>query len=701
MYPLSLNNFKYKQQHFHFMKPNYLFLALFFLTPVLHAQTPVVLPVNIGNAIQEGSIAVTHSQFDIGVLSDVFDGDPATLARSAAINPLIITLAFRNPVQVTNTAILTSHGSGGWWTLEVADNTADLNSQSGSYQLLVSQAAQSSDVWAEYNSTFKTQVIRLSVKRSQGDDYVHLNEWALTATETIQAARLCFRPNGLRLIPGASFSMQAVVTDSAGLAYPLPDAPDWASSDPALFSVSDDGLVLAGTGQGAATLSAEWNGLSKSIPVKVVSDFDLPTADPRVVKVALVLIDPPIAAAGGQRFSEYFWSAEGGPVYLAQAMADSLTAFSDGAVQYQIEQTYDSDSLFCTFGAVRLSVDSIYQLFLEPGWTTLHYVAEQLGQSHFDYNAMLAHYDFCGQSDAKQIDEVWVYSMPFIGTWESTLTGDGAFWYNSPPLSGNACMDQLPIMGLNYERGRAEALHSYGHRTESAMAQVFGRWNYTVPPLNSWEMFAQYDLLNTGQAHLGNIHFPPNGAADYDYSNPTEVTSFAPNWKRYPFLFQETETVSCDTWNCDHLDYLAWWYRHIPHFKCKDQYNHLNNWWNYIVDYNEGKSLESLTPGCDCDLFGDSSVFVHEPARAFTVRAFPNPVVNQLQVALRASEQLELKARLYNLLGELLQEENWTAGPETQFFEIPVGQLPVGSYLLQLTAGGAPGRVVRVVKIEP
>ena len=682
------------------MNRNLFFTVIFFAAAALQAQTPVQVPVSVWQSIQEGSITVTHSTFDIGGLQEIFDSDPATLGRSAAINPMVITLTFQNQLQVSSTGILSSHGSGGWWTLESADNLADLNMQSGSYQLHVAQANQFSDVWANYNNSFSARVIRLQVKRTQGDDFVHLNEWALTATETVQATGLCFRPNALRLLPGASFQMQAVLTDTAGRSYPLPGSATWSSSDVGLFSVSDEGVVEAGPITGLATLSVDWSGLTTSTPVKVVDDFRMAAAGPRVVKVALVIIDPPIAAAGGQRFSERFWSFVGGPAYLAQAMADSLTAFSSGALQYQIGQTYDADSLFCTFGELALSVDSMYRLFLEPNWTTLHYVAEELGQSRFDYNGMLAYYDFCTQSDAQLIDEVWVYSMPFIGTWESTLTGAGAFWYNSPPLSGNSCVDQLPIMGLNYERGLAEALHAYGHRTESAMVQVFGRWNYTMPPLNSWEIFAQYNQQMPEQAHLGNIHFPPNGTSDYDYVNPAQVISFAPNWKRYPFLFQETELVSCATWNCEHLDYLAWWYRHIPHFKCKDQFNHLNNWWTYIVDYKEGKALEMQLLGCDCAMFADSSVIVQEPAGALAVQVFPNPVVDRLHVTLSAPVSMNWEVRLYNPLGVLLMKKTGQAGPETQHFDWPMKQLPSGNYLLYLATPDTPGQMVRVVKID-
>ena len=37
-------------------------------------------------------------------------------------------------------------------------------------------------------------------------------------------------------------------------------------------------------------------------------------------------------------------------------------------------------------------------------------------------------------------------------------------------------------------------------------------------------------------AHVGNIHFPPNGLSDYDYSNIRYVKCYADNWKKYPVL---------------------------------------------------------------------------------------------------------------------------------------------------------------------
>lgn len=141
-------------------------LLITFAAASFRAQMPVDIPVNVWAGIQEGNITVTHSQFDIGNIGGVFDGDPGTLGRSTAINPMIITLSFKNPVNVSATGILTSHGSGGWWTLESAGNLSDLDDQTGSYQVHVFQVDQYSDVPATYDNPFTATVIRLSVKRT-------------------------------------------------------------------------------------------------------------------------------------------------------------------------------------------------------------------------------------------------------------------------------------------------------------------------------------------------------------------------------------------------------------------------------------------------------------------------------------------------------------------------------------------------------
>jgi len=38
---------------------------------------------------------------------------------------------------------------------------------------------------------------------------------------------------------------------------------------------------------------------------------------------------------------------------------------------------------------------------------------------------------------------------------------------------------------------------------------------------------------------------------------------------------------------------MMWFYDHVPHFKGINQEDgHLNNWWHYVVKYNEAVRLE-------------------------------------------------------------------------------------------------------------
>jgi hypothetical protein len=426
---------------------------------------------------------------------------------------------------------------------------------------------------------------------------------------------ICMRPSQVRLLPYSEFK-PVWVHESHTFEYPITSGISWTSSNTNVVTVAPDG-TLASTGLiGESMIVATWNGFKDSSLVKVVTDFQSPVAEKRIVNIALIVIDPQIAAAGGQRFSQRFWSYVGVPMQMAEQVRDSLTAVSGGALEYRFTEIHDEQELFTKFGGTRITSDSMYQLFLEPGWNTLHLVAEQLGQSEFLYNDLIDKYDLCTKSNQKQIDEVWVYAMPFIGMWESNMTGTDAFWINGAVITGNSCTDQLTFMGLNYERSVGCALHNWTHRIENIIYKLFpGQYRFAPsdPPLpagivkSPGQTFLSYEAISPGDAHIGNGHYPPNGTDGYDYDNPNPVVSFAPAWQRYPFLYDDTETVTCSNWGCEGdcgQNFVSWWMRHIPHYKCKDGSGRLNNWWAYIIDWQEGFTQEHLTT-CACKMFPD------------------------------------------------------------------------------------------------
>ena len=627
-------------------------IALLICPLLFSAQNQYDFPVdNINALIQNGTCIVNHSEFDIGSISDVFDGNTSSLARSANINPLVITLTFPFPVSFSGSEVFHSYGDG-WWSLEVADTEDDLLSQSGTYEQLFPMSALMDAV--PQIKTFDLQskrIIRMTVRRTSGDDYVHLNEWKLiNAFASVELTSICIEPSEVWLLPDSEFEVSATGRDAQGLSYSLQTDINWNILNTDICSIApENGKAVVNAGDtGTTWLTATWKGLEKHIPVSVVNQFKPMTSATRPVNVVLVIIDPPIEAEEGLRFHQRFgWDD---PINLTNALRDSMNSAGAGAVSYQIVDIYDEAILYTDFQGTIITVDSMYRMFLEPGWTTFHQLEQIGGSIQFDYNGLLTAHNFCSQSDSGQIDEIWVYSMPFTGMYESRLTGEGAFWYNSPPLSGNPCIGQLPIMGFNYERGVAEAMHSFGHRVESAMAHTFGRWDYGASEKNDWEKFASYDEAVPGQAHCGNVHFPPNGISDYDYENQSFVSSQAGNWAYYPFLFQFEKTFNCMEWGCSHLGYMSWWFHHLPHFTCRNKDGILNNWWAYIVDYQEGKLLETETSACICKYVEDMTSTLSAIERT-KIEIYPNPSQGFVTLDLREVQHEELTLEIYNPYG--------------------------------------------------
>ena len=329
-------------------------------------------------------------------------------------------------------------------------------------------------------------------------------------------------------------------------------------------------------------------------------------AEPIIVKVAVVYENPQIRSQGNKHFHECIQTpkynrAWNDPKILAHEYKNALEEISHGVVKYEIVQEIEADHLFTYLRndplKRLLTVDQMYQLLSEPNWATLKEV-----ETTYDYNAMVEYYGFDKMRDKGEIHEVWIWSFPFGGMYESHMMGKDAFWLNSNPNSNPTCKEHLCIMGLNYERDLACALESYGHRFESVMMEVFGWWNYEKKnkkeELTMWERYAgyikNYDKFDKGQSNIGNIHFPPNGEKDYDWKNPNKVYTYADEWFYYPNVKEKKgRLIDCSEWGCSHLGYMKWWFTHIPCFEgINKKDGKLNNWWHYVVDYKSALQLE-------------------------------------------------------------------------------------------------------------
>lgn len=318
------------------------------------------------------------------------------------------------------------------------------------------------------------------------------------------------------------------------------------------------------------------------------------TDETHTVKVAVVIFDPIMPDTDGKRMHEvvktpgytFTWND---PLQLTREYEQALEEVSHGVVDFDIVQiSHDSTCYsFWKDTDAPISTAEMIELMLEPEWKSL----KERG-TYFDYYKFVTQNDYDLKVDQGEIDEIWVWSYPYGGMWESNYVGDAGFWLNSEPTTGTRNEKLLVVMGLNYERKMSLAMESFGHRFESVMWKVYGRWEKNQAEPNNWELYTQFDQHAPGAAHIGNIHFPPNGTHDYDWVNKTVVNTFADGWKTYPDIrLDSARLVDCSEWNCSHEGYMKWWFSHLPHFQgVNPDDGKLNNWWKYVVDYQNALS---------------------------------------------------------------------------------------------------------------
>lgn len=194
-----------------------------------------------------------------------------------------------------------------------------------------------------------------------------------------------------------------------------------------------------------------------------------------------------------------------------------------------------------------------------------------------DYNAIMARINIQEWVLERGIKEVWIwgYHGGVIDLWESNMASRYGDISNSDrdPHDLPVLDKTYTVYHYNYQRGPSEAVEDHIHQFEALFRHV--------DPHLFWEKF----VGKPGEGRCGWAHYPPNGARDYDWRNPTYVWTDIEDWR--PDGGGEKLRINCDRWRGDSLQWFIYWMQNLPGANHGLSYRGqtLTNWWAFVGDW--------------------------------------------------------------------------------------------------------------------
>ena len=243
----------------------------------------------------------------------------------------------------------------------------------------------------------------------------------------------------------------------------------------------------------------------------------------------------------------------------------------------------------------------------------------------FDYDYIIEKYDLINRRNNGEFDQVWLLTIDPTLTYETIMIGNNPYWINAPGYKADCQNFQMANISISR---RDANLHALAHGVEGIMTAAFhdsyyvygdytglGTYKYyktsyssykkdsitissfaDYKALNLWEKFSLGTYSNTANyGSIGNVHFPYNGASDYDYSNTTKVYTNWRDWLNYPNIDGNFVLDNNNAWltnagnnllgsgenkDPDRL-YTRFWFYLMPHITGYTEDGYLNNWWKY------------------------------------------------------------------------------------------------------------------------
>lgn len=211
----------------------------------------------------------------------------------------------------------------------------------------------------------------------------------------------------------------------------------------------------------------------------------------------------------------------------------------------------------------------------------------------FDYIRWIRESNLCRILEEKNIDEVWMFSPPYIGRWEAFMFGPNqGFSVNGEFYLIPECKRNYIVVNGTHDRPD-QFMHSYAHRIEATLNYMSREWDQSDKEKYIQRFMGNnlYSKVAMQNAYCGNAHFPHNGSADYQYANQNIATSICSDWPNFPDFKGNSQQINCSAWNCNDRDWQFYWMSFIPHSEGTFEFESgsvkfvlKKDWWYYLLN---------------------------------------------------------------------------------------------------------------------
>lgn len=234
--------------------------------------------------------------------------------------------------------------------------------------------------------------------------------------------------------------------------------------------------------------------------------------------------------------------------FIAEKFAQDVKNATGGSVDFRIYQTVELNELPPANSPEWMTNDMLIEFTELRNQQHLARDYDVFHHGGFNYHKMIRDNNVISLVENGTIDAVWcLFASPNAGMWETSMSGNNAFWVNGMP-NDMACSKKF----VTYTGNSVECM---GHMIESCMDQhtvtwpansslnVLNTYDLNDPyrtiysrNLNDWQKFTVTDAYNSygmvapEYSQVGNFHNPANGYKNYSWLYIYDYFNNTDNW---------------------------------------------------------------------------------------------------------------------------------------------------------------------------